>query len=175
MDTELPKTSPKARAAILVAEDELTDEEIARVVGVTRRTLTTWKRQPAFAAVVGDHIGQLQAGMLRLAIAKKRRRLAVLDDLHAKALRVIAARSTDESLAEFAGGETGLLVRQVKVVGTGAMAREIEEAAVDTGLIREIRALEEQAAKELGQWVEKAEVGGKLHIVRIVGADVEAI
>ena len=46
----MPKTSPfpwthaRAEAAVLVAEDAVTDEEIAAKVGVSRRTLTTWKQ-----------------------------------------------------------------------------------------------------------------------------------
>jgi hypothetical protein len=163
------------RAAVLVAEDEISDIDIAAAVGIGRTTLHRWKQHPDFTAQVGDTVGDLNRAMLRLAIAKKRKRLTVLDTLHAKALKVIEARSTDESLAEFAGGDTGLLVRQIKVVGTGPMAREVEEAAVDVGLIREIRALEEQAAKELGQWVEKSEVGGMVQVVRVIGAEVGAI
>jgi hypothetical protein len=42
-------------------------------------------------------------------------------------------------------------VRTYKAVG-GAT---VEEYAVDTGLLREMRAHEEQAARELGQWVER--------------------
>src|SRR5262249_52678996 len=119
--TDLPISSPKQRAAVLVAAHELTDEQIAAAVGVTRRTLTAWQRRPDFAALVGDHVGRLQAGMLRLAIAKKRVRLAHLDDLHARYLRLIAARG--EAMAgEVPGGETGLLVRQTKVIGTGRTA-----------------------------------------------------
>jgi hypothetical protein len=63
----------------------------------------------------------------------------------------------------------------LKVVGAGPMAREIEEFAVDTGLVREIRAVHEQAAKELGQWVERSEVDQRTTMVEIVGVDTEAI
>jgi hypothetical protein len=174
-DTAFRWSEKAHRAAVLVAEDELSDIDIAAAVGIGRTTLHRWKLNKDFTAQVGDYVGDINRAMLRLAIAKKRKRLSVLDDLHTKALNVIAARSEDESVAEFAGGNTGLLVRQIKVVGTGPMAREVEEAAVDVGLIREIRALEEQAAKELGQWVEKSEVGGMVQVVRVIGADVEAI
>ena len=36
-----------ARAAILAAEDELSDTEIAQLCGITRRTLMRWKKQPS--------------------------------------------------------------------------------------------------------------------------------
>jgi len=52
------------------------------------------------------------------------------------------------------GGETGLLVRQIKLSNTGI---QVEEFAVDTRLLKEMRALEEQVAKELGQYADKPE------------------
>jgi hypothetical protein len=53
-----------------------------------------------------------------------------------------------------AGGETGLLVRKVKMVGTLIA----EEFAVDTGLLAELRAHENDIAKELGERVERQDV-----------------
>ncbi len=51
----MPKKIPcheetQVRAAILVAEDELSDTEIARLCGITRRTLMRWKKQSADSA-----------------------------------------------------------------------------------------------------------------------------
>jgi hypothetical protein len=56
------------------------------------------------------------------------------------------------------GASTGLLVRELKVIGAGKSAREVEVFRVDTGLLRELRELEKQAAIELGQWTEKRDV-----------------
>lgn len=160
-------------AAQLVAEDDLSDEEIANQAGVSRRTLTTWKQHPEFAAVVGDHIGQLQAAMLKRGIAKKRKRIATLDDLHQSLLQVIAERSGQ--YPGIPGSETGLIVKQYKQIGAGRDAQVIEEYAVDTATIREIRALEQQAAQELGQWVDKQQIEGLTRVIEIVGVDAEAI
>lgn len=143
------------RAAVLLAEDELTDSAIAEAVGISRRQLANWKNNPDFAAQVGDNIGQIQAGMLKLSIAKKHKRMAVLDDLYIKALTVIAERIVAEGGAP--GESTGLVVEQLKQIGAGKSAQLVSEFAVDVALMREIRALQEQAAKELGQWVEKSE------------------
>lgn len=191
-------TEPRVRAAVLLAEDELSDRAIAENVGVSPRTLVDWKRHPDFAAQVGDHVGRLQAAMLRYRVAKKRHRLKVLDDLHTKLLTVVDERADQwaaqaESVLDEprtqkvyrevfggggdvpAGGGTGLVVRQIKQVGTGHSARIVEEFAVDTGTIREIRAIHEQAAKELGQWIDKAEVETRTTEVRIVGVAAESI
>jgi hypothetical protein len=58
------------------------------------------------------------------------------------------------------GGHTGLLVRTVKSVRDGSDTTIVEEFAVDTGLLREMRELELQVSKELGQFIEKHEHGG---------------
>jgi hypothetical protein len=46
-------------AAALVAEDRLTDEEIARRMQIHRSTLAIWKQQPEFAALVSMHASRL--------------------------------------------------------------------------------------------------------------------
>jgi Terminase small subunit len=56
------------------------------------------------------------------------------------------------------GASTGLLTREIKSIGAGNNSKEVEEFRVDTGLLRELRELEKQAAIELGQWTEKRDV-----------------
>jgi hypothetical protein len=54
----------------------------------------------------------------------------------------------------------------------------ITEYVVDSGVVREIRGLEEQAAKELGDWVEKSEIDGGIDVtttVQIVGVDADLL
>lgn len=166
-------TKPREEAAILLAENNLSDEAIAQRAGVTRRTLANWKLHPEFSARVGDHVGQIQVGMLRLAIAKKHKRLETLDAMHDKLLRVIDERAAEQLNAP--GADTGLVVRQIKQVGAGRDAQIVEEFAVDTGTLRELRALEEQAAKELGQWIEKSQVEDFTRTVELVGVDADRI
>ncbi len=53
------------------------------------------------------------------------------------------------------GGKTGLIVRQIKAVGSGAGMKIVPEYVLDTGLLKELRAHEQQAAGELqsrGDW-----------------------
>jgi hypothetical protein len=56
-------TPARETALQLLVEDQLTDEVIARQVGVCRRTLAYWKAHPDFAArarrMVDDYAAQL--------------------------------------------------------------------------------------------------------------------
>lgn len=145
----------KELAALRVAEDQQPDTAIARECGVVERTLERWKRHPVFAARVQAHVERLREVALKRGIARREKRVAALDDRWQRMQRVIAARAADPEHAAVAGWQTGLLVRQVKGVGGGDDFQLVDQFAVDTGLLRELRAHEEQAAKELGQWVDK--------------------
>lgn len=95
-------------------------------------------------------------------IASRDARVNALQDIWDKMHRVIEARATHESMQIAPGGDTGLLVRQLKKIGVGTDAEVVEEFAVDTGLLKELRAHAEQAARELGQWeVNKGEVSNR--------------
>jgi hypothetical protein len=177
---ELAGLGRRERAAVLVAADELKDVEIAAVLGVGRRTLARWKTDPDFAALVGDHAGQIAASCLKFSIAKKHKRIGVLDDMHTRAVQVISDRAERyaEKLADAdsatattrrlfntdvpAEAATGLLVEKENVNNAGLRTTEW---TVDTGLMKEIRGLHEQAAKELGQWIEKSEMMGQMTTV----------
>jgi hypothetical protein len=155
----------RSKAAVLVAEDRLTDEEIAAEVNVTRRQLDRWKDHPEFAARVDAHIKAMDAEISRKGIARQMRRVEAQDDRWRRMRAVVEARSADPELAAAPGGDTGLLVRQQKALGGGDNFQIVDEFAVDTGLLREMRELEKQAAQELGQWTDRHEYsGGILHV-----------
>jgi hypothetical protein len=191
-DSPFRWTPQRHQAATLLADNDLAEHEIADTIGISRITLWRWKQNPDFAAQVGDNVGQIQAAMLRHTIAKKHKRMHVLDDLHEKAVRVVELRAL-RNQAKFGDdleveatqaakrvfgpttpieAVTGLLVEKESVNNTG---QRMVEWAVDTGLMREIRALHEQAAKELGQWIEKSQVEDTTRVVEIVGIDADAI
>lgn len=142
------------RAAVLVAEDHFSDEAIAAKVGVTRRTLTRWRQVPLFTARVQVLTAELADRARHHGIARRERRLAVLQETHNKLLQVIEERAADPGLADVPGGKTGLVLRKPVVFGAKVVGFEY---AVDTGTIRELRAVQDQAAKELGQIVERSE------------------
>jgi hypothetical protein len=149
--------SHKSRmAAELVAEDELTDAEIAEKVGIGVRTLYRWKRAPAFVAEVDTLVEDFRRVVTRCAVARLDRRVAALNDLWNGLFEIIEARAADPAMADVPGGTTGLLVRRVKAVGRADDSQRIETYELDHRLLAQIRAVEKQAAQELGQWTERA-------------------
>jgi hypothetical protein len=149
-------TRKRTQAALDVAEDVLTDEQIAARAGVKKWALEDWKRRPVFKARVDEHLRAFAEEIKRQGIANRQNRVDALNDRWRRLHQVIEARAADETM-KGAGHETGLLVRTYKA---GKLKLE-EEYAVDTGLLSELRAHELQAAKELGQWSERAEVSGR--------------
>lgn len=87
-------TAQRMKAAILVAEDELTDEQIAREVGIKdRTTIWRWKDVPAFQAAVATHRQRLELSVSRFWIAKRRKRVEVIQRLVEGGLSVIEQRA----------------------------------------------------------------------------------
>lgn len=167
-DTQKPTESPgwrwsakRFRAATLLAEDELTDNEIAAEVDVCRDTINAWKRVPEFTACIAKLAAEFGERAGRYAIARKTRRIAALDDRWGRMLEVIEERAASPEMEDVPGGRTGLLVRTERSVGSGPAQQIVEEFTVDTGLLRELREHEKQAAQEMGQWIEKQELTGK--------------
>lgn len=152
---EKPLDEVQLRAAQLVAEGELTEDEIAEQVDRARRTVQLWKKLPEFRARVAELVKELEVAILDRGIARRGQRVARLDDTWRRLRQVVDERAADPAMQTVAGGKTGLLVRHLKQIGGGETAQVVEEFEVDTGLLRELREHEKQAAIELGQWVRK--------------------
>jgi len=147
--------------AALVADDSLTDVEIAKEAGVHKATLERWKKVPEFQERVRDVHANLESKALEIAlqygIADARERIRGLDERWKKMLRVIAQRAKDPVMEKAAGGRTGLLVHRRRIIGQGDNSMRVDEYEVDTGLLHELRETERQAAQEMGEWVSKHE------------------
>ncbi len=150
----------KTEAAQLIAEDELTDQEIADKVDVRRDTVWRWKKRVEFATRVKEIAAELGDVALRKAIGRRSRRVDALNDRWRRLRQVIEERAAAAEMQGVPGGTTGLMTRIEKAIGSGDNARFVEEFEIDAALLRELREHEKQAAQELGQWVEKGEVAG---------------
>lgn len=145
-------TKRKHTAANLLARGELLDKEVAVKVGVSDKQIQRWKQSSQFAdrvKLVAERIGEMAS---RFAIASKMRRIKALDDRWRRMQQITEERAIYHEMDDVAGGATGLLVKTLKNVGSGATAHDVDEYAVDTGLLKEMREIEKQAAQELGQW-----------------------
>ena len=150
-------TKTREIAAQLVADDRLTDREIAEQCGIDKATLERWKLQPTFRARVQAIVEAYAKRALKNGIARRERRVGVLNDLHNKMLQVIDERAKSKGMAAVPGGKTGIVTKTMKGIGKGEDFQAIEEYRVDTSTIAEIRDVQKQAAEELGQWIRRTE------------------
>ncbi|HLJ66616.1 MAG TPA: phBC6A51 family helix-turn-helix protein [Chloroflexota bacterium] len=131
------RSQKQEQAAVLVAEDELSDEAIAERVGVSRMTLHRWKRDAAFQRRVTEIVASFGLSLQRFAIARKDKRMAAYQNRWDRMKRLMEARAADPSMEGVPGGKTGLIVRRVKRVGPASDALEafaIEAMAVLQGV-----------------------------------------
>ena len=92
--------------------------------------------------------------IVQVAIGARNARLTGYQERHDLLRTLIKERQVDPCNQLAAGAKTGLMCRTVKSIGGGDNSREVEEFAVDVGLLRELRELEKQAAIEVGDWFE---------------------
>lgn len=159
-------TEQTEKAAHLIAAGNLTYPQIADAVDSTRNTIYLWRQNEEFKARVDQYLEELREDIKRIGIADQLKRVAALNDRWGRMRRIIEERADDPTMQNVAGGKTGLMVRTVKRVSvetdaeSGETRTDVEEFAVDTALLKELRDHEKQAAQELGQWAEKQQISG---------------
>lgn len=170
-------TKRRTRAAQLVAEDRLTDEEIAVELGVSRQALAVWKRRPEFAARVDEIVEATRKAILAEGIAHRQNRIDAVNDRWQRLQQVIAERARQHEQIDSlqaspaAGASTGLMVLTVRHLPGGG---KVEEWAVDTATLKAMLEHEKQAAIELGQWEEKSQVSGAV-LIREYGVSLDQV
>jgi hypothetical protein len=92
-----------------------------------------------------------------------------MDDRLQRLHRVIRERAADPEMQDVPGGPTGLIVRTTKMVGK----KEVKEYALDAALLREIRELEAQAARECGQAYDAPQVSITQNTVNVHGREIQ--
>lgn len=125
-----------------------------------RGTAERWADRTEVRQYIAEYQAKLAEATQDYHISDQQARIESLNIRWHKLHQVVEERGEDPSLADVAGGTTGLVVRRYKGVGYGRDSRIVEEFEVDTALLAELRATELQAAKELGQLVEHRELSG---------------
>jgi hypothetical protein len=166
-----PWCKASRKAVKYLALGRYSDSKIAAKIGMSRATITRWKRHPEFVEAVDRLINDYRHAVRWQGLAILERRIDRLnrrwDGMH----KVIRERAASPEMQAVPGGTTGLLVRTVKGIGSGDAFQVVDEYAVDTGLLRELREHEKQAAQELGQWVDRSEVEQTTKAYVTVGPD----
>lgn len=145
----------KEKAAQLIAKGNLTIEEVAESIGVTRETIYQWNREPEFTARIAQLQQRIKDKLETLLISQKFYRQLTLQEQLLSLQQIKDARAAKLNVPAEEGGESGLMVRRLRMIGSGENATTVEEFVVDTAFAKEVRETLKQAAQEAGQWVEK--------------------
>lgn len=147
-------------AAWYVAEGKLTNREIAQRLDLSRKTIERWTKDERFVAIVKRMVEEFEEKATKKGIALRRNRIAVLQKAHDGLETVMAERSLSEEMKNIPGGQTGLITKMLKGIGKGGDFQVVEVYEVDTGTLKEIRAIHERITEELGEKVTKHEHSG---------------
>lgn len=159
--TEWKWTSARTRAAQLVAEDKLSDEQIASQVGITRRALAKWKNIPEFEERRKAIVEELRQAINRKGIFDKVKRMESINRDFDATETILEERGADDDMQDVPGGKTGFIVHNIKVVGGGPHAEKVDTYEYDSALERQREALRKEARQETGEDVQKHELTGK--------------
>ena len=152
-------TNQREEAARHVADDILPNREIAARVGINDTTLYYWCQRSEFMERVNKLVADYRARIRRSGIAVIENRVARLQDIERRMARLIEARASAYANPEIPGGDTGLVVEEIKGIGSGEAFRTVYEYKTDAALLRELREYNKQVSQELGQWAEAGNEG----------------
>jgi DNA repair exonuclease SbcCD ATPase subunit len=179
MSPEFEWTAQREQAAQLVADDRLSNDEIAAKVGVSAKQLERWKENLGFMQRVEEHVALWRERIRRHGLAVKERRInSLIADFNATEV-ILEERgkqldgAADAAQDPYAGGaRTGFITRDFK--GKDA---DTPGYSFDAALMRERRELRRQIAQELGERLNVAlpRVETPTAIVSAIGAVLAAV
>lgn len=138
--TQKSFTVREERAALLTAEDALTDEQIAADVGISRKTLHNWRARATFIAEVRAQREAFRARIMAEGFADKARRVKALN-LLATAVLVELSRAADDRQPQ------GMYRLEKKISANGEI---VEQEVFDKPKADTFRGYLDDIAKELG-------------------------
>lgn len=141
----------------LACGEGMNNRQIGEKLGVSQAQVTVWLRDPAVKAAISQFYATLTEEVSRLPIANKAMRIRDMQAILDKQDVIIDDRAKLYESNQ-AGGRSGLIVKQVKTIGSGKDAYDVAEWVYDTALVKDRLALYKQAAQELGQFSEKSTV-----------------
>lgn len=153
------------RAATHIAEGLLPLRQVSLVTGLSQARLTLLSSQdPDFQDQVSFLREEFAARVLSTGLALRAVRQERLNERARLLDRLLSERAMvalppgpenpfhDPDSLGVPGASTGLLVKTLRSVGSGPMAQVVDEWQLDRPVLRELAELEQQAAREAGQW-----------------------
>ena len=152
----------KERAAMMEAEASMNQytsvKQMAKSLNVSYNMLCFWRQHPDFRARVEQNKETLRQQSLALPVANKAARIRQINDRWTRLQEVIRQRAASAAQEDpdhlVPGYDTGLLVHTQRAVGSGPNQRIVDEYELDNAVLDELRSLEIQAAREMGQLTE---------------------
>ena len=141
----LERPKQRAKALALIVEGKK-DSEIAALMKVSRQAVTKFRAR--HQDEIAPAVEEVERQIIDYAIAHKVNRIADADADYGRTTALLEARANDKRYDE-PGYSTGLMVHQLKVIGTGRNQQVIDEYKPDTALLAERRALRRSVAEEL--------------------------
>ena len=102
--TGKPLSKKMEKAARLLAEDRLTDVQVAAECQISESSLYRWKKREDFIARVHEMLQAYSSRALGTGIANRVRRIENLKLLNDKMLTIISERGEDHTMAAIPGG-----------------------------------------------------------------------
>lgn len=154
MANRYPLDKPATKAKVVsYMLDGMSDGEIAAALAekritVTRQAVHAFRKRHADELMPA--VAEVERQITDAAIADKVRRILDADADYHRLGSVIEARAADMRYDE-PGYRSGVMVHQLKQIGSGRNAETVDEYKVDIALIAERRALRRAVAEELAQ------------------------
>jgi hypothetical protein len=140
-------TRRRQQTAQLVADDDISDREIALRVGRSLKWVEEQKHNPLFRDRVAQIRQETRQSLLETGIAVKAFRLRAMDERWRLLQQIRRERAATGG--ECPGMSTGIVMRVIKTIGAGDSATTVEQLVVDKALLEAELALEQAAAKEM--------------------------
>jgi DNA-binding CsgD family transcriptional regulator len=127
-------TERQIHAAALVAQDRLSNPKIAQKIGISVRTLLTWKKRSDFKREVERQSKVIARAASESLIADKQYRMSKLESLAKDLEKIKRQRGAAANMQDVPGGKTGFV--QIRVESYKVMVAVLDAAGKETGKFR---------------------------------------
>jgi hypothetical protein len=149
----MPRKTPESalhQAAAYLASGK-TIIETATLCGVDEKTIDRWKHEPRFLSALQKANDEARQHIVSHGAALKEHRILAMRRRLRDLYRIARTRAGRPDRGGAKWDKTGYVTRRDKMLGSGEFAQLTEEFELDTGLLAEIRNIEQAIAQEMGE------------------------